>query len=57
METVKIILDGAEVEIPKADLEWFKEGHGVDVVGEPKKKSRETTQENQENISKKTNKT
>jgi hypothetical protein len=36
METVKIIWDENEVEIPKADLAWFKE-QGAELVGESKK--------------------
>jgi hypothetical protein len=38
METVKIIFDGEEVEIPMADLEWFQQNHEVEVVKTKKEK-------------------
>jgi len=41
MEVVKIIFDGKEVEIPKADLEYFQ-SIGAELVGTTKQ-SKKTT--------------
>lgn len=38
METVRIIFDGADVEIPMSDLEWFQQNHEVEVVKTKKDK-------------------
>lgn len=41
METVKIIFDGNEVEIPKSDLKWFQDTHGVELAEKAAKKTKE----------------
>ncbi len=37
-DNVTIILDGKEVDIPKADLKWFEEERGAKVKGAKEKK-------------------
>lgn len=41
METVKIIFEGNEVEIPKSDLKWFQETHSVELAEKSSKKNKE----------------
>ena len=41
METVKIIFEGNEVEIPKSDLQWFQDTHGVELAEKATKKNKD----------------